>query len=250
MKGSHCIQQKARLSRSLRLSQFLVKFRAALTRFDCNFPAHDTVITSYLTLSHFTRLSLTRSLPMLTKQPASIYWPCIQSTNRRLDRPSGDDSPHLATQHFITRLPSDLPLLHFLPLYTTIQPQHQDTPFPLHIYKSAIMGYTDIDRKAINTIRTLAVSLNRSFKKLKNTPPSSLQPHYMSTNAILHGFKIIGMDSIWNTNTNKTSASDRCHLQGQLWPPRCANGYGSSRSRPLQQDHEVQPKEPKVVEPW
>lgn len=41
----------------------------------------------------------------------------------------------------------------------------------------------------------------------------------------------------------------RCDLQGQLWSPGCAHGYGPNRSRSLQQVHEVQPKEPTLGQP-
>lgn len=42
---------------------------------------------------------------------------------------------------------------------------------------------------------------------------------------------------------------DRCDLQGQLGSPGCPNGHGPSGPRPLEQDHELQPKEPKVDQP-
>lgn len=43
--------------------------------------------------------------------------------------------------------------------------------------------------------------------------------------------------------------SDRCDLRGQLGSPGCPYGHGPSGPCPLEQDHELQPKEPKVDQP-
>ncbi len=126
-------------------------------------------------------------------------------------------------------------------------PYHHNIPVCSFQYThtTAIMGYNDVDWKAINTIRTLAVS-SSSFPDYPALIARKLwlcQQQHASCDQ---------EPSAWHHEARDNtliSLSDRCHLQGQLRPPRCANGYGSSCPRSLQQDHEVQPKEPKVAQP-
>jgi len=111
------------------------------------------------------------------------------------------------------------------------------------------MGYSDVDQKCINTIRTLAVRLI-----LLSLFPARSVPHhdvFKDNDEALHQqcFQCPQWTISLREHRLITCSTGRCDLQGQLWSPGCAYGYGPNRPCPLQQVHEIQPKEPTLGQP-
>lgn len=75
------------------------------------------------------------------------------------------------------------------------------------------MPYNDLDWKAINTIRVLAVRTS-DLKAAKTVVPDH--------------------------------RTGRCHIQSQLRTPRCSYGLRSDCARSVQQIHDIQSTEPKL----
>ena len=101
------------------------------------------------------------------------------------------------------------------------------------------MGYTDVDKLAINAIRLLAVG---SLSHHTFSPP--ICPTIPSLECSWNSFAA-------NSDRNVLIhlSTGRCYFQIELRTPRGSYGHGPSCPRSFQQDYELQPKEPKMGKP-